>query len=85
MPRYYYSGMKKNEVILFKQWDSDTTLKGRLTFHTAFSDPNAPADAPTRQSIEVRAIAFFPGRQPYHIIKGCKKEQVRKCFGFLYS
>ena len=22
--------MKKNEVILFKQWDSDTTLKGEL-------------------------------------------------------
>ena len=25
---YYYPQMKKNEVILFKQWDSDTTLKG---------------------------------------------------------
>ena len=53
--------MKKNEVILFKQWDSDPTLSGRITFHTAFSDPAAPPDAPTRQSIEVRAIAFFPG------------------------
>ena len=27
---YYYPQMKKNEVILFKQWDSDTTLKGEL-------------------------------------------------------
>ena len=54
--------MKKNEVILFKQWDSDPTLTGRVTFHTAFADPSAPADAPTRQSIEVRAIAFFPGK-----------------------
>ena len=67
LPRYYYSAMKKNEVILFKQWDSDPTLRGRITFHTAFSDPNAPADAPTRQSIEVRAIAFFPGKSLYHI------------------
>ena len=53
--------MKKSEVILFKQWDSDPTRRGRITFHTAFSDPAAPPDAPTRQSIEVRAIAFFPG------------------------
>ena len=63
--RYYYSAMKKNEVILFKQWDSDPTLSGRITFHTAFSDPAAPPDAPTRQSIEVRAIAFFPGMLKY--------------------
>ena len=79
--------MKKDEVILFKQWDSDTTLKGllfvyclhsswllftynvclhfqtgRLCFHTAFQDPNAPDDIPPRQSIEARGICFFPGK-----------------------
>ena len=31
----------------------------RFVFHTAFEDPSSPPDAPPRQSIEVRAIAFF--------------------------
>jgi len=61
---YYYPQMKKNEVILFKQWDSDTTLKGRLCFHTAFQDPNALDDIPPRQSIEARGICFFPDHEP---------------------
>jgi hypothetical protein len=30
-----------------------------LSFHSAFSDPNTPTDAPDRQSIEVRCVAFF--------------------------
>jgi len=30
-----------------------------FSFHTAFSDPRTPADAPERQSIEVRCVAFF--------------------------
>ena len=29
------------------------------TAHTAFDDPHAPADAPPRESIEVRTMAFF--------------------------
>jgi len=60
---HYFSAMKKNEVLLFKQFDSDTTLKGRLCFHTSFNDPNAP-ECPDRQSIEARGIAFFPDHQP---------------------
>jgi hypothetical protein len=31
----------------------------RLTPHTAFSDPTTPADAPARQSIELRALVFY--------------------------
>ena len=31
----------------------------RFVFHTAFTDPASPPDAPPRRSIEVRAIAFF--------------------------
>ena len=61
---YYYSKMKKDEVLLFKQWDSDRTLSGRVCFHSAFSDPSAPNDVPPRQSIEVRAIAYFPDHKP---------------------
>lgn len=60
---YYFSRLKKDEVILFKQWDSDTTLTGRVCFHTAFHDDNAPA-CPSRQSIEARGIAFFPDHKP---------------------
>lgn len=61
---YYFSNMEKDEVLLFKQWDSDTSLSGRVTFHTAFTDVNAPKDTPTRESIEVRAICFFPDHEP---------------------
>jgi hypothetical protein len=31
----------------------------RLTPHTAFVDPTTPADAPARQSIELRALIFY--------------------------
>lgn len=61
---YYYPKMRKNEVLLFKQWDSDPTLSGRLAFHTAFNDPQARTDAPERESIECRGIAFFPDHEP---------------------
>ncbi len=30
-----------------------------FSFHSAFSDPNTPADAPDRQSIEVRCVVLF--------------------------
>ena len=56
--------MEKDEVLLFKQWDSDRTLSGRLCFHTAFKDPNAPSNIPPRESIEARAIAYFPNHEP---------------------
>jgi hypothetical protein len=31
----------------------------RLTPHTAFVDPTTRADAPARQSIELRALVFY--------------------------
>jgi hypothetical protein len=61
---YYYPRMTKDEVLLFKQWDSDPEKEGRICFHSAFVDPSARADAPPRESIEVRAIAFFPSHEP---------------------
>ena len=61
---YYYSQMTKDELLLFKQFDSDTTLSGRLCFHTAFVDPNSTNDSVVRESIEARAIAYFPDHQP---------------------
>ena len=31
----------------------------RFVAHSAFTDPTTPADAPPRESIEIRTIAFF--------------------------
>jgi len=61
---YYFPKMQMDEVLLFKQFDSDTALPGRMTFHTAFVDPTARPDAPERQSIECRAFLFFPDFEP---------------------
>lgn len=51
--------MHKDELLIFKQYDSDPRARGRYCFHTAFNDPTIPKDAPARQSIEVRAIVLF--------------------------
>ena len=56
--------MQMDEVLLFKQFDSDTALPGRMSFHTAFVDPTVRPDAPERHSIECRAFLFFPDFEP---------------------
>jgi len=55
---HYKSGLTPAEVILIKCFDSKTDGRARRVPHTAFVDPGAPADAPTRESIEVRALVF---------------------------
>lgn len=55
---FYFSGMQADEAMLLKCFDSDTSC-ARFTAHSAFDDPTAPADAPPRESIEVRTLAFF--------------------------
>ena len=54
---WYFSGMHRDEVLLFKFRDSDRTRAWRVP-HTAFSDPSFP-EAHTRESIEFRTVAFF--------------------------
>jgi hypothetical protein len=56
---YYYPHMKKDEVLFFVQFDSDPSRSSRFCFHTAFADPRVPASAPTRESMEVRAMCIF--------------------------
>ena len=56
---FYFPQMRKDEVLFFKQYDSDPKARSRFCFHTAFDDPTVPRDAPLRQSIEVRALALF--------------------------
>ena len=56
---FYISQMGQDEVLLLKCFDSARDGRARYSAHTAFKDPGAPADAPSRQSIEVRTIALF--------------------------
>jgi hypothetical protein len=57
---YYFPNMSPSEAILLKGYDSDEVV-ARFTPHVAFDDPLSPADAPERESIEVRALAIYPG------------------------
>ena len=56
---FYFPRMERDEVLLIKCYDSLKDGRSRFTAHTAFTDPNTPADAPGRESIETRTIAFF--------------------------
>jgi hypothetical protein len=55
----YFPNMTPSEAILLKGYDSDEGV-ARFTPHAAFDDPLSPADAPERESIEVRALAIYP-------------------------
>lgn len=55
----YFSKMQQDEVMLIKCYDSELDGRARFTCHAAFDDPTSPADAPDRESIEVRTLAFF--------------------------
>jgi hypothetical protein len=55
----YFPEMRRHEALMFKVYDSAKDGRARFTPHTSFEDPNSPANAPARQSIEVRAFAFF--------------------------
>jgi hypothetical protein len=57
---YYFSAMTTSEVLLFKCFDSNRNSQARVTAHTAFDLPAMAAPAQARQSIEVRALVFFP-------------------------
>jgi hypothetical protein len=71
---YYYPEMTRDEALLIKQWDSsgplaqsagsksdasDKSATSTFSYHSAFKDPGTPADAPDRQSIEVRCIVVY--------------------------
>lgn len=62
---FYMKDMTPEEAMFIKCFDSRSQnvggVKGLagMTPHTAFVDPNSPADAPGRQSIEVRCLVFY--------------------------
>jgi hypothetical protein len=55
---FYVPQMRTDEALLLKCFDSRTDGTARFAPHTAFVDPTAPADAPPRESIEVRTLVF---------------------------
>jgi hypothetical protein len=56
---FYFPQMAREEVLFIKCFDSARDGRARLSAHSAFVDPTTPADAPARESIEVRTLAFF--------------------------
>jgi hypothetical protein len=58
---YYAPRMTPDEVLLIKGWDSANDGRARFTPHGAFDLPDTPADAPARESIEVRTFAVIEG------------------------
>lgn len=56
---FYFPNMQRNEALVFKTYDSAKDGRARWTAHAAFDDPSSPPDAPPRESIEIRTLAFF--------------------------
>ena len=55
----YFPQMEANQALLLKTYDSATDGRARFMGHSAFEHPDTPPDAPKRESIEVRTMAFF--------------------------
>ncbi|MDH3234311.1 MAG: methyltransferase [Alphaproteobacteria bacterium] len=56
---YYFPEMTRDEALVFKCFDTLTDGRARFTAHSAFDDPSTPANAPERESIEMRTFAFY--------------------------
>jgi hypothetical protein len=56
---FYAPKMEPDEALLLKCYDADRPDLARFSPHTAFVDPETPPDAPGRESIEIRTVAFF--------------------------
>ena len=56
---WYFPQMTPEHVVLLKTYDSEMDGRARFVGHSAFDHPDTAPDAPRRESIEVRTIAFF--------------------------
>ena len=56
---YWFPHMRREEALVFKTYESLEDGRARWTAHTAFHDPTAMPGARPRESIEIRALAFF--------------------------
>jgi hypothetical protein len=58
---YYFHHQSKEDILIFKNFDSDPSAKARYAPHTSFRHPACPINAIPRKSVEVRALVFtFP-------------------------
>lgn len=55
---HWFSDLTRDEAIVFKTNDSDAG-HAHCVPHVAFDNPDCPAEAPPRASIEMRAIAYW--------------------------
>ena len=55
----YFSEMDTHEALIFKQYDSQVNGVARFTPHAAFDLPEIAADAPVRESIEIRCLVTY--------------------------
>src|SRR5580698_1479026 len=60
---FYFPLQQQDEAILLKCYDSKEDGRARFTAHTSFEDPSSPASAAPRESIEVRALVFWPNEE----------------------
>ncbi|NND49608.1 MAG: methyltransferase, partial [Rhizobiales bacterium] len=56
---YWFPKMTRDEALVFKVYDSDTSSQSRWTAHSAFHNPAAPEGAPPRESMEIRSFVFW--------------------------
>lgn len=56
---YFASRMQRDEMFVFKCFDSAPGDGPPFTAHTAFDDPTAPPGAPPRKSIEARILVLY--------------------------
>ncbi len=56
---YYFPEMSPTEALLIKTFDSAADGRARRSIHSAFDNPLAPPDAPSRESIESRTLVLF--------------------------
>jgi hypothetical protein len=62
---FYAPQMRSDEALLIKCFDSrEDGRAARFAPHTAFDDPTAPANAPPRESLELRTYLFFGAESP---------------------
>lgn len=59
----YFPAMTRDEVLIFKQFDSAPAPVAGCTPHAAFAHPHAPAGAPPRESIEIRCLVVYEERE----------------------
>ena len=56
---FWFPRMRRDEALVFKVYDSMKDGRARWGAHASFDNPLAPEDAGPRESIEIRAFAFY--------------------------